>query len=200
MHKRISPLRLHAYLVVLTLALAACAGTLKPYDGVFAEGVWHASLRLDPLFEVRRTFMALGVIFCVSSLSIWVWGASKKHSSGSEIVLHSSLTLFCLTIGWAGYPYFANGVFRSYLGNFPRPLDLDPKPLISNTWIGDWWFLGVWALILSCFVLIPFLALLAIVFSFEEKQWRRAAATALSLAGSAAFFLAAPNYLKWFGD
>jgi hypothetical protein len=196
---KITPLFLQTALLILTGAVGLFAMTFTPYERIYTDGVWHTEFRLDPLYSERRVLMTVGLVACVLSLCFLLCEFVRNKWRGGDIVLHLSMILLCCTIGWAAFPYWVNCVFQAYLGLVPMS-DFDPKPLITQTWVGRGWPIGVVILFYGSLLAIPLLLLLALVFSLEQKTWLKGIASGLCLALTAAFFFLSPDYWNWFWD
>ena len=62
------------------------------------------------------------------------------------------------------------GIYQVGIGAFP-PRDQDPKSLIPMTWMGELWRFPVMLLTLLSYVVLPALAVLALVFIFGGGSW-----------------------------
>jgi hypothetical protein len=86
----------------------------------------------------------------------------------------------------------------------PAELDtnigLDPKALMPETWIGDFWRLGVLLIFLAVLCLGPILFVLNATFCITIRRWKQGLATSACLALTAAIFFLSPNYWGWFAD
>lgn len=196
---RSTPLFFQTALLVLTISLGLFAMTLTPYWKIYTDGVWHTQFRLDPLYPVRRSLMIFGLAACALSPCLLAYEIVKNKWRGNDVILHLSMVLLTCTIGWAAFPYWANGLFQAYIGRAPWA-DFDPQPLINSTWIGPGWAAGVLILMLISLAASPLLLLLALVFSIEQKSWRQGIAVVLCLGLTATFFVFSPNYWGWFFD
>ena len=190
---------LQTALLATSVVLGLFAMSFTPYEKIYSDGVWHTQFNLDPLYPMRQSLMIFGLIACLSGPAFLAYEIVRKNGRGIDLVLHLSMILLTCTIGWAAFPYWANGMFQAYIGRAPWA-DFDPKPLIAGTWIGEEWRLGVLIVVLISFCAIPLLFLLGVVFSIEQRTWRKGIATALCLVLTAAFFCLSPNYWNWFGD
>ena len=212
---RVTPENLHIGILILLVIIAPLAMTFTPYEGILEDGVWSAQFQLDPLNRLRIILISLGLVSaCVSVALLFrelVKAANEvlQVSLAQNLVTKTSFTLCSLTIGWAAFPYWINGVFQAFSGNphvleqarlLDTILDFDPKALMPETWIGDFWRLGVLLIFMAVLCLAPILFVLNVVFCMKIKVWKQGLATSACLALSAAIFFLSPNYLGWLCD
>src|SRR6266498_4822006 len=133
-----NPQAIQVRLLLVLLVMGLICMFFKPYEGVYATGVWHATYTLDPLYPIRAVLIAVGLAGGVISIGLLIW---KILTGGEAVDLHLqlSMTLASLAIGWAAFPYWVNGIFQAYLGNAPKA-DFDPQALMPASWINPIWY------------------------------------------------------------
>lgn len=202
-----TPVFLQSMVLVVMLLLTPYAMTFSPYEGIYTDKAWPATLHLDPLYPVRAGLIVGGLIGAVLSVALLIWELIRKStqvlemSMGSDLILQMSITICSLSIGWAAFPYWVNGVFQAYIGNAPlSSLSLfDPQYLMPTIWIGEIWSLGVLLIFVTALCAFPILFLFNLGFSIRNKTWKQGIATIACLAITAAIFLS-PGYFRWFAD
>lgn len=189
------------------ILLAPLATLFTPYEGIF-EGNWRGSLHMDSLYHLRAGLIIAGMVAAVVSVGLVVVELVKRFNvvlepiDGTNLVLQMSMAICSLSLGWAAFPYWINGVFQAYSGNAPVPYTYlyDPKDLIPMIWIGEVWRLGAIGTMFSVVFAGPILFLANLGLSFVTKSWKKGVATAICLTISAAVFFSSPDYLNWLGD
>lgn len=186
-------------IILLSLSLVApYAMSFTPYEKIYSDGIWNTPFHLDPLFPVRVVLIVAGWLGGILSLILCLREWLNKHRSKSDKVFLMSMALCSLSIGWAAFPYWVNGMFQAYLGNAAIS-DFDPKALIPTTWLGGIWYFGTLAIYLCACFIAP--VLLMANFKLRQQQPElRTALTTLCLLVSAAIFFLSPNYVRWLAD
>jgi hypothetical protein len=209
--KQIHPAVLQRIILLLLLMTSPYAMSFLPYEGIYADGVWKAPFHLDPLYYMRASLIWGGLLAGLICLILLFWelgNASNlilQPSLVREVILDTSVTLCSLTIGWAAFPYWVNGMFQAFSGN-PRVLEktdilnFDPFALMPAVWLGSIWSFAVYIIILLDIIVVPIFFLLTLFVSIKTKTWKQGIATILCLSISLAVFYLSPNYLNWFGD
>lgn len=205
LRKNITPVLLQSVILALMLILTPYAMTFTPYEGIYSEGVWNTPFHLDPLYTLRASLIATGLLAGFLSFVLLVWEIIRNNWRGSDFILQISMTLCSLSIGWAAFPYWVNGMFQAFSGN-PHVLEkapvlnFDPKALMPAIWIDGVWYLGVLLIFVVAIIAIPILLLFNFTFSIKHRTWKQGIATAICLAIPIAIFFLSPNYLRWLGD
>lgn len=195
---KLTPFLLQRIILFLVLLASPYAMTFTPYERIYTEGVWNTPFDSDPLYLLRAGLITAGWLAGFLSFVSLVWGLSQRNWKGRDLVLEASITLCSLSIGWAAFPYWINGLFQAYSGN-AQVVDFDPKALIPTVWMGGIWYLGVLAIYLCVCIVSPILLLINFVL-FEKRFWKQCVATSICLTISAAIFFLSPNYLRWLAD
>lgn len=205
---KVTPALLQTMTLACLLIATPFAMTFVPYEKIYIQGLWHTQLHSDPLYRVRSAFVIGGMFATLFSVGALIWELIREDNEGKwdlrKLVLSLSMVVCSISIGWRSFPYWVNGVFHAYSSNdFPseaRVFDLDPKGLLPEIWIGDYWSLGVVLITGIAYIGIPILFVLSAVLAYREKTWRRALGTAAILAIAALTYLWAPKYWEWFFD
>ena len=209
--KRFTPSNLQVGILALLVIAAPFAMSMTPYEGIYDTGVWKAQFHLDPLNPIRVSLIVAGLLASCSTVGLLVWELSRAANKILELkllenlVLKTSITLCSISIGWAAFPYWVNGVFQAHAGN-PKILahatfvDLDPKALMPEIWIGDLWSLGVLLILILVICLGPILFMLNLWFSISLRAWKKGLAAVALLIVSAAILFLSPDYWQWFMD
>lgn len=192
----------------IILLLSPVAMSFSPYEGIYTQENWRDALRLDPLYVVRAALICGAMIGGVVSAALLVLDLVRNinvvlHPDlGARLILQGSMAICSLSLGWAAYPYWVNGVLRAYSGTAPVSYTFlyDPKNLMPMTWIGEAWRLGVLLIMIAVVCAGPVLFLFNVALSFITKNWKKTVATAGCLLISVAVFFSSPNYLRWLAD
>lgn len=195
-------------LLCLILLLSPVAMTFGPYEGIYTQENWRDALRLDPLYLVRAFLISGAMIAGVLSTGLLVVDLVRnvnvvlQPDLGARLILQGSMAMCSLSVGWAAFPYWVNGVFQAYPGAAPVSYTFlyDPKNLIPMTWIGEVWRLGVLLIMIIVVSGGPILFLFNLALSFITRNWKKAVATTVCLLISAAVLFSSPNYLRWLAD
>lgn len=102
------------------LILSPFAVLFPPYERIYTGGVWRTPWHLDPLYLVRAGLIVVGMTCAALSVPMLIWNLSALDRisieySVSYLILQVSMAICSLTIEWAAFPYWVNGVFRALL-------------------------------------------------------------------------------------
>src|SRR5215471_6720363 len=120
---RFAPSNLQAVILAMLVIAAPFAMSMTPYEGIYDSGVWKAQFHMDPLNPTRVILIVAGLVASCASVGSLVWELSRAANQILELkmlehlVLKTSITLCSISIGWAAFPYWVNGVFQAYSGN-----------------------------------------------------------------------------------
>jgi uncharacterized protein with PQ loop repeat len=186
-------------LVAVLLALAPYAMSLRPFEGIYADGVYRTAHTTDALFMQRFALVILGLSAAIVTFWRFVVSLIRTPKSIMDIAPLAAAALACAVVGWRLYPYWVEGVYQVQIGAAPS-VNLDPKALMPMMWIAELWRLPVLLLSLICFVAIPLLAMLSIR-GIWQRRFVSAGLTAACTAIAAVFMVwFSPDYVTWLMD
>lgn len=139
-------------LTVLAVAVGWWASSLPPAPLVVEKGAWSYDPVTDPMGAARLVVIAAGLAWplLVALFGVGIDPRDRRNLLPATLV--GGCALACFAFGWRNTPYWANGVYRSDLGEFAY-IDMDPKALPPMSWIGELWRLPVLFFPLILFVM-----------------------------------------------
>ena len=185
--------------VFVLLVLTPIAISFKPYYTPDKPG--YPVVFDDPQFLLKTFFIATGLIGGVLTilLVILYFIFARPHPK-QQLVLHSSIAICAIALGWHIFPYCVNGIFQVSLGNADFG-DFDPHRLIPTIWIGETWFiitvLFYPILIVASFILILMTVIMTLRESLSKTQ---ALQISFFLIITVLSFVILPGYLNWIMD
>lgn len=129
-------------LVALTFGIGFWASTLPPAPQVADLGAWSYSVDSDPIATTRLSLIIAGLLAPLVAAVAAVRYNPRDKRDLLPLTLVAACVTACFAFGWRNIPYWANGVYRTDLGEFEY-LDMDPKALPPMIWIGEFWRLPV---------------------------------------------------------
>jgi hypothetical protein len=175
------------------------------YQGICQD----LSIQADPLYGLRAALIIGGLITALLSLASFLREVIERGTqlldTGmiSYTALQISLTLCSLSIGWALFPYWVNGIFQAYQGvgsDYCTLQAYDPDNLMPMIWIGGIWWLGAFFISIFAFGGGVFLFLVTAVLLIKEGGWKHRIPTLICLGIQAAVVYRSRYYMTWLGD
>lgn len=159
-------------IVFALLALTPIAILFKPY--YTAEKPGYPAVFEDPQYLSKAFFIATGLIGGVLAIvSTILHLIFTRPYNKPRLILHLSMTICAIAMGWHIFPYCVNGKFQTFLGNADFG-DFDPKRLMPTIWIGETWLdiaLLLYPILFVCsFILILMTIIMALRKNLTKKQ------------------------------
>ena len=186
-------------LLAVLLSLAPYVMTFAPYGPYYEGQALHAPEVTDLLYPLRVMLVLFGLMATVVAFAQFL-RTFRRDASSLVSAAPSFATFFaCAVVGWRSFPYWVMGVYQVKIGAFP-PRDQDPKSMIPMIWIGELWRLPIMLLPLLSYVVLPGLAVLAVVLAWR-RQYAAACITVSCESVALLFMLAfSPGYIGWLMD
>jgi hypothetical protein len=199
-----TPILIQTALLAPLLLAAPFAMSFTAYERICSD----VPIQADTLYGVRATFIIGGLIASTLSVAALIWELIKRFNEIIEprmvrdLVLQASMAMRSVSVGWAAFPYWVNGVFQAYRGNGPDcTLNVyDPKDLMPMIWIGEVWRLGVLLILFVSFFLGLWLLLVSVVLLIKEREWRQCVPTLICLTITVAALFLQSGYGTWLAD
>jgi hypothetical protein len=184
----------------LLIAIAPYAISFSPYETIYSDGLNVSHSPSDPHYVTRATLIVGGLLAAMIStylLSIEITRAlAQKNWSTKWLLVQANCGMFSIYLGWAVYPYWANGMRTAYVSRNVLIANLDPKVLMPMTWIGEVWRVGVLIALFGCLAIIA----LNVVYCLETRTWKQTRITASWALVAVLMIYYTPSYFEWIGD
>lgn len=186
-------------IVFVLLALTPMAISFTPYYTPEKPG--YPAVFDDPQYLLKAFFIATGLIGGILTiLFIILYFIFARPHHKQQLVLHLSMAICAIALGWHIFPYCVNGIFQVSLGNADFG-DFDPHRLMPTIWLGEIWFIVTVLfypiLIVVSFILILMTTIMALRKGLSKRQTLQ---ISLFLIITILSFVILPGYLNWIMD
>lgn len=181
------------------IATAPYAIGLNPHERTYLDGQAVLAPLPDPLYGTRATLIIAGLFAAVTSVMVLSWeirrALSERNWRTKDFFVQANSAMCSIYLGWAVFPYWANGVFTSQSKRMITA-NLDPKELMPMVWIGELWSIGILLVLLGCQALF----FLNLVYCLEARTWRKTVTLLVWVVIALVIVRLSPNYVEWVWD